>query len=455
MNRTPGPGRETSRPRADQREGAGPYTGESRETGRAPETVRQVVIVGGGQAGFQTAVSLREAGYEGGIALIAGESTPPYQRPPLSKAYLAGDADLDDVLLRPEAFYGARSLGLVTGDPATGIDREARTVTLASGRSLPYDRLVLATGARPRPLPVPGADLVNVLNLRSLADADALRDRLAERPRLVVVGAGFIGLELAAVARASGLDVTVVETRPRALSRSVSGPVADRLVAEHRDRGVRLLFGTGVHALHGDAAGRVREAELDSGVRLPAGLVVAGIGVEPDTDLAASAGLGVTGGVVVDAYLRTSDPAILAVGDCARHPSPYADGRHVRPESVQNATDQARCAAAGIASGAPEPYTAVPWFWSDQYALKLQIAGLTAGHDRTEVTGDPEGGRFSVFCFRDGRLAGVESVNKPADHVFARRLLASPGEGLAPAAVAAPGFDLRTHLASGSGQRAA
>ncbi|MGK5627321.1 NAD(P)/FAD-dependent oxidoreductase [Streptomyces sp. URMC 123] len=397
----------------------------------------QVVVVGGGQAGFQAVTSLRESGWTGRVALVAGEGVLPYLRPPLSKSFLIGPGEFRDVALRPESYFGDHGIDVHVGDRAVAIDRAEGRVVLASGRRLPYDRLVLALGARPRPLPVPGAALDGVQPLRSFADAAALRHRLAPGRRLVVIGGGLLGMETAAAARVQGVAVTVVEARERVMARSVSREVSAYLTAEHARNGVTVLVGRRVTALAGDARGRVRAVELADGTRLPADLVLIGTGVLPDTSLAASAGLAVGDGILVDEYLRTSDPAIHAIGDCARFPSRQAGG-HIRLESVQNAMDQARYVAAGIC-GRPEPYVTVPWFWTDQYAVKVQIVGMSAGHDRAAVTGDPATGRFSVLCFRGHRLVAVESVNRPADHIRARRLLSRPAETAPATAARAPG----------------
>ncbi|MFE7016466.1 NAD(P)/FAD-dependent oxidoreductase [Streptomyces sp. NPDC057651] len=400
-----------------------------------------VVVVGAGQAGVETAAALRGRGFTGRITLIGDE--PPWAgyRPPLSKGYLAGTAPTEDTVLRPASFFAQRDIEIRVGDRASCVDPERRTVTLRSGLRVPYDRLVLATGSRPRQLPVPGVSLGGVLTLRSRADADELRARLSGPPRrLVVVGAGFIGLEVAATARGLGHEVTVVDVQRRALARALTPVLSSRVIAEHRAQGVRVLLGREVTALHGDAEGQVQVMELDGGERIAADLAVIGIGVLPHTDLALTADLMVGDGIVVDERLRTSDPDIYALGDCARFPSPHA-GRHLRIESVQNASDQAKCVAAGICDE-PFAYTSVPWFWSEQYGLRMQLAGLTAGHDEVVTNGDVEGGRFSVFCFLAGRLIGVESVNRPADHGISRRLLAS-GTALTPDEVRAPGFDLK------------
>ena len=359
---------------------------------------RGVVIVGAGQGGLDTAAALRSRGHTGRITLIGEEPAVPYQRPPLSKAYLTGSTGEGELALRAPSFFATQGIDLRTGERVDRIDRAGRSVTLGSGSVLAYDTLVLATGARPRTLPVPGAALYGVLTLRSLADAEVLRRRLDGPPlRIVVVGAGFIGLELTATARTLGHEITVVEAQPRALSRALTPEMSRRLLDEHRDRGVRILLSREVNALHGDASGRVQVAELDGGERIPADLVVVGIGVLPNTELAADAGLLVGDGIVVDPYLRTDDPDIYAIGDCARYPSPHTfltpdahrsvrSGQHVRVESVQNAAGHAQSVAATIC-GEPAPYTAVPWFWSEQYSWRLQIAGLTAGHDECVVAG--------------------------------------------------------------------
>uniref|UniRef100_A0AAU3GR58 FAD-dependent oxidoreductase n=1 Tax=Streptomyces sp. NBC_01401 TaxID=2903854 RepID=A0AAU3GR58_9ACTN len=403
-----------------------------------------VVVAGAGQAGFETAVVLRSRGFQGRITLIGDEPEGPGQRPPLSKGYLDGSVPAEEIALRPPSFYAGQDIELMAGHRVASIDRERRTVRLESGLRLPYGALVLATGSRPRTLPVPGASLAGVLTLRDLADAEDLRLRLAgPTRRIVVVGAGFIGLEVAATARRLGHEVTVVEAQPRALTRALTPTMSERIVAEHRAAGVRVLLGREVSALNGDASGRVQVMELNGGERIAAELVVVGIGVVPRTGLALAADLLVGDGIVVDDRLRTADPDIYALGDCARFPSPHA-GRHIRLESVQNATDQARCVAAGIC-GDPVPYTAVPWFWSEQYALRLQMAGLTSDHDEAVAVGDVAGGRFSVLCFREGRLIGAESLNRPADHGITRRLLAA-GTDLSPATVRRPGFDLKTFI---------
>jgi 3-phenylpropionate/trans-cinnamate dioxygenase ferredoxin reductase subunit len=401
-----------------------------------------VAIVGTGQAGFQAAAALRQEGFAGRIVMIGDEPVPPYQRPPLSKSYLARESGLDELWLRPESFYAQHRIAVMAGETVTAIDRTERRLLLASGTELAWDHLVLATGARFRPLAVPGAELDGVLPLRTLADADILRERLDQARDIVVVGAGFIGLEFASVAITRGAAVHIVEVTQQPMGRVVSATISKFFTDAHRRWGAGVLLGTGVTRILG-AGGRVCSVETSDGRHLPADLVLICVGVIPNTELARAAGLSVDNGIVVDQQLATADPAILAIGDCANFPTPFASGR-VRLESVQNAVDQARSVAAYIV-GKPEPYDKVPWFWSDQSDLKLQIAGITAGHDNAVLRGDLDSGRFSVFCYRAGRLIGVESVNQTADHVVARRLLAGDPK-LTPQNAVDLSYDLRAHV---------
>ncbi len=400
-----------------------------------------VAIVGTGQAGFQAAASLRQDGFAGRIVVIGEEPVLPYQRPPLSKSYLARESGLDELWLRPETFYTAHEIDLLAGETVTAIDRRGRRLRLRSGRDISWDHLVLATGARYRPLAVPGAELDGVLPLRTLADADILRERLAQAREVVVVGAGFIGLEFASVAVARGAAVHIIEITQQAMGRVVSAPTSRFFADAHLSWGAKISFGTGVARILG-AGSRATGVETTDGRRIPADLVLICIGVIPNAEIAREADLAADNGIVVDEYLATSDPAVFAIGDCANFPTPFAVGR-VRLESVQNAVDQGRCVAAAI-TGKPAAYDKVPWFWSDQRDLKLQIAGITVGHDASVLRGDPESGHFSVFCYRAGRLIGVELVNQTADHVVARRLLAGD-PGLTPEQAADASYDLRAH----------
>ena len=400
-----------------------------------------VIIVGAGQAGFQAAASLRDCGFAGTITLIGDETEIPYQRPPLSKAYLAGGTDAAGLQLRPSSFFAARDIAMLTGERVTRIDRALGRVAVASGRLYPYDHLILATGARNRLLPGEGGALAGVLYLRTLADAAALKSRLDAAARhVVVLGAGFIGLEFAAVAARRGVAVTVIEMADRPLARALSPVMSGFFRAAHEAMGVGFRFGAKVVRIEG-RDGHVAAVVLGDGQALPADLVVVGIGVVPNAELAADAGLPVSDGIEVDATLATPDPAISAIGDCAFHPSRFGRGASLRIESVQNAIDQGRCLARRI-TGQPEPYAAVPWFWSDQGPYKLQIVGIASPGDVTVVRGDPASGQFSVFCYAGDELHAVESVNRAQDHMAARRFLARH-RGPTPAEAADPAFDLK------------
>ena len=399
-----------------------------------------IVIVGASHAGFQLAASLRQHGFDGAITLLGEEPALPYQRPPLSKEYLEGKIGLELLLMRPEAFYRDHRIEFIAGNPVAEIDRGGQTVGLAGGERLAYRHLVLATGARNRVPPLPGVELDGVCYPRTLAETDALSERLTAAERVVVIGAGFIGLEFAAVARGNGQHVRIVELLDRVMARVVSVPTSRFFAEAHRRAGVELGFGAQAVRIAG-RNGRVDHVELAGGERLGADLVLVSIGVVPNGELAAAAGLPVQNGIVVDEQLLTADPAISAIGDCALFPCVHADGRPTRLEAVQNAADHARCVADRLV-GKPHAYDALPWFWSEQGTLRLQIAGLTNGHDRTVLRGDPGGGQFSMFCYRGEQLLGIESINRPADHVHARRLLAA-GRRVTPEQAADASFDLR------------
>ena len=380
------------------------------------------VIVGGGQAGFEAAASLRAEGYQSPITLLGEEPHLPYQRPPLSKGFVLDKQGLDEIELRPQSFYRDHGIEVRVGERVVHVNREGRSVRLKSGESIPYDSVVLAVGARNRSLPIDGAELDGVLYLRTLDESRELKSRVQRAQSVVVIGGGFIGLELAAVARTLGKSVTVLEAQPRLMPRVVAPAISEFYRELHTSQGATVVCGAMVSEIVG-TGGQVRAVAVGGGRSFPADVVLVGIGVVPNVELAQGAGLKVGNGIIVDDCLRTSDPAIYAVGDCAEHPNTFAGGR-VRLESVQNACDQARCAAAAIA-GRRAPYAALPWFWTDQYDVRLQMAGLSQKYDQTVTRGDIAARKFSVFYFKDGRLVAVDSVNRPADHMIARRLLAA------------------------------
>jgi 3-phenylpropionate/trans-cinnamate dioxygenase ferredoxin reductase subunit len=401
-----------------------------------------VLIVGAGHAGFQVAASLRQHGFGERICLINDEAHLPYQRPPLSKAYLKGTGAPDSLMFRPDKFYRDQTIELI-GDRAVSIDRAARKLSLASGSQLEYGHLVLATGARNRLLDIPNANLADVRYLRIVDESEALRTRIASGQRVVVIGAGFIGLEFAATARIKGLEVDVVELGARVMARAVTAEISDFFQERHTAAGIRIHLGVQATSIEGDGAA-VTGISLSDGRRLPADLVVVGVGVLPNVELAAEAGLAVASGIIVDEQLLTSDPNVSAIGDCALFASPRFGGS-LRLESVQNATDQARCVAARL-TGDARTYDGLPWFWSDQGEDKLQIAGLTTGYDRVVVRGDRDKRSFSAFCYKSNQLVGIESINRAGDHMFGRRLLGM-NRSITPEQAADPVFDLKAALA--------
>lgn len=401
-----------------------------------------IVIIGAGQAGVQTAESLRAGGYQGSITLLGDEPHGPYHRPPLSKAWLAGEMDGAQLVMRAPEMLARKNIELRTEVKVAAIDRAAKQVLLVDGSALPYSGLVLATGSTPRSLPLPGGNAAGVHALRSRDDADAISARLAlcaERQLpVVVIGGGFIGLEVAATARKKGLEVTVLEAAPRLLGRVLAPALSDWYAALHRSHGVKLVFDARIAALETGADGAVSGVRLADGSLLPAGLVVVGIGVNANDGLAQAAGLECERGIVVDACCRSSDPAIVAAGDCTARR--LADGSLIRLESVQNATEQGKSAAAALL-GQERPFTATPWFWSDQYDKKLQMAGLSGGADQWAVRGDMAGASFSVYHFRANQLIAVDSVNAAKDHLQARKLL-DAGISPTPEQATDSGFDL-------------
>jgi len=397
------------------------------------------VIVGTGQAGFQTAASLRSEGYADPITLIGEEPHIPYNRPPLSKGFVLGTQDAESIELRPVNFYKTHQINLLCGERVVGISRAEKQIEIASGGNLSYDSLVLAVGASNRRLPVPGGDLDGVLYLRSLAEAIFIKKRIEEAQRIVVIGGGFIGLELAAVAGALGKNVTVIEALPRVMARVVAPIISEFFRELHTGRGVKILCGATVTEIHG-ANGTVKEVAVSDGSVHSADLVLVGIGVVPNIELARDAGLAISNGIAVDEYLQTEDKNIFAIGDCAEFPNAFAGGR-VRLESVQNAADQAQCIAKTIA-GHRTKYNSLPWFWTDQYEIKLQMAGISAGHDRVVTRGNAEAKKLSVFYFRNGKLIAVDSINRPVDHMIGRKLIAS-GASLTPEECADETVDLK------------
>ena len=376
------------------------------------------IIAGAGHTGGQTAVSLRQAGYDGRIIVCGAESLPPYQRPPLSKKYLSGELAQARVFLRPESFYARNDVELRLGSAVRKIDPEGRSVVLDDGDSLAFTDLVIATGSRPRRLDVPGVDLGNIFYLRTMEDADAIRAALVAGRRLVVVGGGYIGLEVAATAKGLGLEVSVIEAADRILGRVTAPEMSDYYTRAHRARGVDIRVSTAVIAFEGD--GTVEGVRCGAET-VPADIVVIGIGVVPDVELAQSAGIRCDDGIVVDEQCVTSASHVYAAGDCTRHPNPIL-GRTLRLESVHNALEQARTTAANIA-GTPTRYEQVPWFWSDQFDLKLQMVGISQGYDTIVRRGSMDVDDFAMFYLKDGVLIAVDAVNRPREFMACRKLV--------------------------------
>lgn len=379
------------------------------------------VVVGAGHAGAELVSALRQNGYAGRVILIGEEPELPYHRPPLSKAYLSGNVSRESLLIRNAASYEKLQAECWIGTQVLSIDRQARTVALSDGRVQTYTKLVLATGGRVRRLDAPGAQKTNVHYVRTLADIDRLKAMFAAGQRLLVIGGGYIGLEAAAVGIKSGLSVTVLETAPRVLARVAAPEISAFYERAHRTRGVDLR--TGVSVL--DYLGReeVEAVRLSDGSELALDLIVVGIGILPNDELARDAGLDIDNGILVNEFAQTSDPDILAVGDCANHINTFL-GRSARIESVPSAQEQARTAAAAIC-GKAIPHAAVPWFWSDQFDLKLQMVGLSLGYDQLQLRGDIEAESFCAFYLKDGVVVSADAVNRPQDFMVAKRLVAS------------------------------
>lgn len=381
-----------------------------------------VVIVGAGHGGAQAALALRQLKFEGSIALIGKEPEPPYERPPLSKDYLAGEKPFERILIRPARFWEERGVTLLTGREVTALDASAREVSLAgSGERIGYGHLVWAAGGEPRRLACAGGDLAGVHTVRSRADVDRMQAELAETRRVIVIGGGYIGLEAAAVLARFGKEVLVLEAMDRVLARVAGEPLSRFFEAEHRAHGVELRLGVAVECIE-EREGRATGVRLSTGEVLPADMVIVGIGIAPAVEPLLAAGAAGGNGVEVDEHCRTSLAGVYAVGDCAAHRNAFANGALVRLESVQNANDQATTAARSIA-GQPQPYHAVPWFWSNQYDLRLQTVGLSAGHDRIVLRGRPDERSFSLVYLREGRVIALDCVNSVRDYAQGRKLV--------------------------------
>lgn len=391
-----------------------------------------VVIVGAGHGGAQTAIALRQAGFEGTIAMIGEEPDLPYERPPLSKEYFAGEKSFDRLLIRPPHFWGERAVTMLTGRRVTAVDPARQCVTTADGARIGYGDLVWATGGHARALPVPGASLPGVQGVRSRADADAMKAAAETARQIVVIGGGYIGLEAAAVLAKAGKQVVLLEALDRVLARVAGEPLSRFFEGEHRAHGVDVRLGVTVEAIEGDT--QARGVRLAGGEVIAADLVIVGIGIVPAVEPLLAAGAGGGNGVLVDSQCRTTLPGIFAIGDCALHENSFCGGARVRLESVQNANDMANTVARAIA-GDPQPYHAIPWFWSNQYDLKLQTVGVSTAHDRSIVRGDPAKRSFSVVYLKDGAVIALDCVNAVKDYVQGRALVLS-GARIDPARLA-------------------
>ncbi|MGB7655730.1 MAG: FAD/NAD(P)-binding oxidoreductase [Novosphingobium sp.] len=387
-----------------------------------------VLIVGAGQGGAYAAIQLRQQGFEGSIALIGREAEPPYERPPLSKEYMLGDKAWERLLIRPADFWAGKGIELLLSCEVVSVDPAGRSVALQDGRSIAFGQLIWATGGDPRPLSCPGSELTGVHAVRTRKDADAILAQLDQVERVCIVGGGYIGLEAAAVLRKLGKEVTLLEVLPRVLARVAGPQLSEFYEKEHRDHGVDLRTGIGVVAIEGE--GHVSGVRLTDESLVECQMVIVGIGIIPAVGPLLAAGAAGGNGVDVDEYCRTILPHVWAIGDCAAHSSKFADGQVIRLESVQNANDMASCVAKAI-TGEPQPYGATPWFWSNQYDLKLQTVGLSAGHDQSVLRGDPATRSFSVLYLRGGKLIACDAVNMVKDYVQARKLV-EEGASIAP-----------------------
>jgi 3-phenylpropionate/trans-cinnamate dioxygenase ferredoxin reductase subunit len=400
-----------------------------------------VIIVGAGQAAAQTAIFLRQNGFEGPVTMIGDEAYIPYERPPLSKAFLSGEIDLERMFMRPAAFYADKKIDLRLKTTVAHIDRVQKTVGLTTGEVLRYGKLVLATGGRVRKMICPGADLPGIHYLRNVDDVLAYRERLVPGLKLVIVGGGYVGLEVAAVAVQRGCQVTVLEMMPLVLNRVVAPEMSQFYMDVHREAGVDIRTSETVAGFEGH--GFLQRVRCADGSALDADMAVIGIGIVPNVELAVEAGLAVDNGIVVDEYARTADPEIFAAGDCTNHPSPIL-GARVRLESVPNALGQGKAAALTIV-GKPAPYTEIPWFWSDQYDLKLQMTGLSKPGDQIVIRGDMTARKFSACYLRDGVFVACQAVNSAKDFLQSKKLIVAKAKP-DPSLLADPATPLQAFL---------
>ncbi len=380
------------------------------------------IIIGASHAAAQLAPTLRQEGWEGRIIVIGDEAWIPYHRPPLSKTFLSGEKSMDEIYIKPQNVYDNADIEFMLSTRVESIDRENKSVSLDNGETLNWDKLALTTGSRVRKIDMPGVDLEGIYYLRDAADVDKIRSRTGEGKKAVIIGGGYIGLETAAVLRKLGMEVTVIEMMERVLQRITTPEISAFYQRIHQEEGVNILCGVGLEAFEGE--GSVQKVVCNDGSTHDADLVVIGVGIMPNVELAETAGLEVNNGIVVDKFARTSDPDIVAAGDCTFHPNAFY-GRDIRLESVQNASDQARTAALSLC-GKDQAYDALPWFWSDQYDLKLQIAGLSQGYDEVVIRGDIKGSRsFAAFYLKDGVIISVDAVNKPPEFMMGKRLISN------------------------------
>ena len=396
-----------------------------------------IVIVGGGHAAGQAAASIRQEGFDAELILIGAEPHIPYQRPPLSKQYLAGEQPLDKVLLRPEKFYVDRTIDLRTGITVENIDRDGQFVACSDGSLVAYDQLLLATGSRALRPDLPGIDLGGVHTLRSIADVDKIRTDMENASHLVIIGGGYIGLEVASVAKSKDMQVTILEMEDRILQR-VTHPAMSAFYHElHRAKGVNIKTSSRVTAFVGE--GWVNEVVCADGTSVDADVVIVGVGVVPNVELAAEAGLACDNGIVVDERCATGDSAIFAAGDCTNHPNKLLD-RRLRLESVPNAMEQSRVAASNL-TGGDKKYASIPWFWSDQYDLKLQMVGFSSDADESITRGVPETHEFAMFHYKSGKIIAAEAVNSPREFLVAKQLI---GKIIDPNTLSNPEVDLKS-----------